>query len=272
MADQAELNQLIKKYKTKWIDQITSRLTMEDAEKTILPVWKSLYNKVPKITICSSPRACRVNKLVEAEEYFSLWTISYAATYELAAETGAVFDAEKMEIFINWAKHCHFLYFNEDEIFISQYPTTLKLDDRERLHCEDGPALAYEDGVAIYSINGVVVDKQIVMSPETQTIEQIQGETNEEVRIHRLERYGYEKYLEAIDAILLDENRNDIEGTLEFLFEGVKSESEKLVVLLTNCPSTLKKFALEVPSTIKTCADAQLWLSSGASARIISAS
>lgn len=270
--ENAELNVLIAKYKSKWINQITTKTTMEDAERAIIPVWKDQFGKVPKITILPSPKACRDVELSDAEEYFSLWTISYAATYELAKETGAVFDADKLEMFVNWSKNCHFIRFNEDEVLISQYPMILKLDSRERLHCEDGPALMYEDGLGLYSINGVIVDEQIVLRPETQTIEQIQKETNEEVRIHRLERFGYEKYLEAIDATLLDENRNDIEGTLEFLFEGIKSESEKLVVLLTNCPSTLKKFALEVPNTIKTCADAQYWLSSGLSKRIISAS
>lgn len=270
--EQEKLDELVSKYKTKWLGRLTKRMTLEEAKSAILPVWEKVYGCVPEVKLYSSPYAARQDELEDSEEYFSLWTVSYAATYELQKEAGAAFDDDKLEELIKWADCCHYLYYNRNVVHVSQYPTVLHINENDQLHCDDGPALMYEDGLGIYSLNGVDVDEQIVMRPETQTIDQIRNETNEEVRVHRMERYGYEKYLEAIDAELIDENRNDIEGTLEFLFKGKISDKDSLVVLLTNCPSTLKKFALQVPPTIKTCKEAQSWLSSGLSNRIISAS
>jgi len=56
----------------------------------------------------------------------------------------------------------------------------------------------FADGWGFWNIHGVPVDEQIVMRPETQTIEQIQNEPNAEVKKIRIQRYGEKKYLKAI--------------------------------------------------------------------------
>ena len=106
------------------------------------------------------------------------------------------------------------------------------------------------------------------MRPETQTIKEIRNEDNEEVKRIRIERYSWQKYLNEINATLIDERRNDIEGTREYLFKA----DDDMRALLCACPSTHKEFVLEVPPETETCEDAQAWLSNGLSRRIISAS
>jgi hypothetical protein len=127
---------------------------------------------------------------------------------------------------------------------------------------------SFADGWGIYSINGVAVDEQVVMRPETQTIQQIRDEQNEEVRRIRIDRYGWENYLTEIGAELINERRNDIEGTREYLFKT----DDGMVALMCICPSTGKCFTLEVPPETTTCRAAQSWLSNGLSERVISAS
>ena len=119
----------------------------------------------------------------------------------------------------------------------------------------------------MWFLSGVLVDEQIVMQPQTQTIKQIRGEKNEEVKRIRIERFGWPDYLQGINARLIDSRRNDVEGTRESLYRA-----DNAAVLVCACPSTAKVFGLEVPPNVETCQQAQSFLSSGLNSRIISAS
>jgi hypothetical protein len=151
--------------------------------------------------------------------------------------------------------------------WISERHATLHRNDAGRLHCEEGPALAYPDGWQIWAIGGVRIDEQIVMQPKSQTVDQIRGEKNEEVKRIRIDRFGWDHYLTGINATRIDRRRNDIEGTREALYRA-----DGHSVLVCACPSTAKVFSLEVPPATETCEQAQRYLSSGLSSRIISAS
>jgi len=118
--------------------------------------------------------------------------------------------------------------------------------------------MAFADGLQIWAIEGVRVDEQIVLRPETQTPEQILGEPNEEVKRIRIARYGWLKLLAETDAQVMDSRDNPIENTKEML-----CRLSDQTVLITHCPSQGKIFALEVPPEIKTCDNAQTWLHTG---------
>lgn len=135
-----------------------------------------------------------------------------------------------------------------------------KVPDGEnyRLHCEDGPAMAYNDGYEFYVIHGVNVDKQIVMEPETQTIEQIENEKNEEVRRIRIERFGWERYMREGGAQVLDKRRNDRDAQDEVLYQ-----MKSIKRFVCSDPSTGRRYALGVPDSVTTCQEAQEWMSNG---------
>ena len=134
----------------------------------------------------------------------------------------------------------------------------LHRNDAGRLHCENGPALAYPDGFSIWSINGVRVDEQIVMRPETQSLEQLRSEQNAEIKRVRIERFGWLKYLKKNKATVLDFRRNEIEQTDESLMRCDDS-----TVFIGACPSTGRIYPLEVPPDTRTCDQAQRYLCSG---------
>lgn len=141
---------------------------------------------------------------------------------------------------------------------VSERPAEVHLDG-ERLHCETGPAIRWLDGVRLWSIGGVSLPlndgEQIVMRPSTQTLEQIDSEENVEVKRIRIERFGWTRYLTATDATVVDRRRNEIEGTREML-----CRRGEMNVLVCHCPSTGRVYALDVPSEIHTCQQAQTWL------------
>lgn len=142
-----------------------------------------------------------------------------------------------------------------------------KTSNGARLHCEDGPSMVWRDGCSVWHIHGVEVDEQIVMAPDTQTLAQIDGDTNQDRRRIRIERYGWLKYVSASKAEIVEFRDNDIDGTSECLMRL----GDGRMVLVAACCSTGREYALPVPREIKTCADAQRWLSGGLSDRTIGA-
>jgi hypothetical protein len=70
--------------------------------------------------------------------------------------------------------------------------------DSHRLHCADGPAIAFEDGWGVYAIHGVRIpfkQRHIVERPETITVEEIETEQNAEIRRVLIDRYGPARYV-----------------------------------------------------------------------------
>ena len=124
----------------------------------------------------------------------------------------------------------------------------------DRLHREDGPAWISPDGRQMWYINGVYVTEQIVMHPETLTVDQIKKETNSECRAIMVERFGWLRYLQESDAQLIDKRDNVIENTKEALYKGLGDRR-----LVVTCP-TGRVFVLGVPSQITSCEQAQKWL------------
>ena len=148
---------------------------------------------------------------------------------------------------------------------VSERPSEVHTADGRHLHNDAGPAVRFRDGWCVWAIDGVVVDEQVVLHPETQSLRKIRGEPNTEVKRIRIERYGWDRYLAAVSAVLVDRRRNDIEATHETLLHTPDNER----VLVCACPSTARVYALQVPHNVETCGEAQTWLSGGLSGRII---
>lgn len=131
------------------------------------------------------------------------------------------------------------------------------------LHNDCGPAADYSEFFRLWSIEGVEVDEQIVMSPESQTLEQIDGEQNNDVKSIRIERFGWDRYLKESGAEVVDSRRNEVENTHEAL---CRTKSGQLRFMAT-CPSG-KKVSLGLPPNgVETCEQAQNWLSGSFSGR-----
>jgi hypothetical protein len=127
----------------------------------------------------------------------------------------------------------------------------LSLDEDGRLHSLDDAAVKWE-GEEYYYVEGVKVDRQIVVSPETQTIEQINKEPNEEVKRIRISQFGWQRYLTEANATVLD-------TAIGRWFECLMQVGD-ITALCTYDPSTGRPYVLEVDPDCKTCAEAQRYL------------
>jgi hypothetical protein len=93
-----------------------------------------------------------------------------------------------------------------DICYLSERSHILNRDSVGRLHCEDGPALSFQDGYSIYSWHGVTVSKEIIMFPGAITVQDIDKEINSEIQRVMIERMGMGEYLTKSGAQIVDKS------------------------------------------------------------------
>ena len=134
----------------------------------------------------------------------------------------------------------------------------LKRDAEHRLHCDDGPAVAYPDGWAIHAWHGLRVEPRLIENPETITIKEIDGESNAELRRVKIERYGRGKFVIDSGAKVI---HSDDWGTL---YRREMPDSEPLVMVkVVNSTreqdGSCKSYWLRVPPGMQTARQAVAW-------------
>ena len=98
----------------------------------------------------------------------------------------------------------------EGFVILTDRPSVVTRDERGRLHCSDGPAVAYRDGYGLWAVHGVRVPQEVIEVPETLTAGRILDEPNAEVRRVMIERHGQEKFLRAAGAQVVDEDTDGL--------------------------------------------------------------
>jgi len=185
---------------------------------------------------------------------------SWICFYLFCREIGVKYETDKNDLLNTWsdiAKSAFWWYPFEHFCFVSERPTYIGWNDEENpsIHCETGPAVSFSDGYEIFAINGVVVERYVVMETEKITIEDINSEENAEVKRIKVEQMGYGEYLSQTGAEILDTDTHM--GTLRALMK----DSEDRVYLCGTDGSTERVYYMPVPNTMKTCKEASRALS-----------
>lgn len=180
---------------------------------------------------------------------------------------GVDYDNAALSLFVDWNERASIWCAYKELCVVSRNPLEVNWLDGE-LHNESGPSVRFADGWSLWTINGVAVDEQIVMQPQSQTIEQIRKDGNEERKRIRIERFGWDAFLKKVKASPVDNRVNDVDGTREGLFvlpDGMKT-------FVGRCRSTGRVYFLEVPPDIETCEQSQRWMLGGRVGNCVGAS
>ena len=173
-------------------------------------------------------------------------------------EVVGITDVEKLRPIMRVAESCGWWIPYREVCVLQDRPERVLLNDRGRIHCEDGPAISYRSGLLdIFAIHGVRVPKQVVMEPETLTVEQIKGEPNAEIRRIMIDRLGVGKYAEKTKAVVVDRD-------FVFRFPGDESPMPRALIqlddkskwLLGTDGSTHRVYHMPVPEASRTCKQA----------------
>ena len=137
-----------------------------------------------------------------------------------------------------------------------------------RLHNDSGPAISWRDGWALYFVHGIRVTEQIVMRPETITVQQILKESNAEVRRIMCERYGWARFADDAQLRLVDEKPDPANEPNVLRLWDLPSEFQVFgtPVRLMTCTNatperdgTVRTFGLTVPVEISDAVAAAGW-------------
>jgi hypothetical protein len=131
--------------------------------------------------------------------------------------------------------------------FVSERHNILRLDAQNRLHCEDGPAVAYPDGWGVYAWHGVRVPEALIMQPVTR--ETIFKETNIERRRVLFERVGSERFMDIMQAEIVSHDVDGFGNKRELLRAGV-GERVYLAARYVD-PSTGRVYITQVPPEVE---------------------
>lgn len=181
--------------------------------------------------------------------------------YRFCQHIGVKFDEDlikKLDIMEEISVQCEWWWPYEGVVYVSQKAVYVKWDDSQRLHCENGPSVLYEDGFALYDWHGQPIPEAWVTG-NPPSIHEALNWPNMDQRAAACEIVGWANILDHEGCRTLEDSGNPVWGKLvEIDIPDVGRER----FLYALC-GTGRKFALPVPQTIKTVDEAQSALHGG---------
>lgn len=215
-------------YVERWkrIGLSTEPANRAEAERGVRLAYELAGLKLPRIVWCSSPLAQGITRMVVIEygkeigasvrasvrasvwnsvgasvresvgesvlesgygQHDADWLAPYAYFYE---QCGLREQTRKLDGLRLICENAGWFLPHANICWISERHNVCNLNARGRIHCDDGPAIAYPDGWSIYALDGMRVPEQVVMRPAEITVQQIHSEKNAEVRRVMIARYA----------------------------------------------------------------------------------
>jgi hypothetical protein len=153
------------------------------------------------------------------------------------------------------AIHGGFRVMHEEFCIISDFPESIRIDDQNRAHCENGPSHRWRDGWSLYHWHGVRIPAEWIEDKAALTPQIALTWRNVEQRRAACEILGWAKILSALDAKTIHSDADpQIGSVVEVTIPDIGRERFLRVLCGTG-----REFALPVPPTIKTAIEAQAW-------------
>lgn len=136
----------------------------------------------------------------------------------------------------------------------TERPCILSRDDAGRMHAEEGPAIAWPDGWALYYWRGTKVPRAWIENPSGIDPRVALEHANIELRRCAAEIMGWQKVLDLLQPVVIDADPDPQIGTLlEADLSGAPARFLKVLC------GTGRTFVLPVPSDVSTAREANAW-------------
>lgn len=209
---------------------------IEEIEKGIDLIYSISEQKLPEqIILCGSPRDMAIQAKFKKGETFDYFGIGYDSGWtaygDFMEEIGVEYDADfKFTEWKNFIKKSGVwgMTLYENIAFVCIRPCLVKTNQAGDLHYENGPAIAWQDGYEEYSLNGVWVEKELVMTPAEKIDPLLMlKEKNAEIRREIVRKIGIERIVQKLGAEVIDK-QGEYELLLLDLKDGRKREFLKM--------------------------------------------
>ena len=136
---------------------------------------------------------------------FGQHDVSWLAFYSFFSNECDLASAKPAMPLAKLSEYCGWWWPFDELCILSERPSVLKINDRSQLHCDGGPSLLYPDGFSLFTLNGVCVPENIVMTPaEELDPKLIFSETNAEIRREILRKMGIDRFIQYCNPKVLD--------------------------------------------------------------------
>jgi len=152
-------------------------------------------------------------------------------------------------------EECGWIFPFENICLVCDRPLHISFDSANELHAEGEPAIAFADGYSLYFHHGVKLpEKYGKVRPDLWQAEWLLSESNAELRRVLIERIGYDRICQQLQAVKLDTWQ---EYTL---LKIDNADVEPIYLLKMTCPSTGHIHALRVPPDVRSALEAIRWV------------
>lgn len=260
---------LLDVYKDKWLEigLCTDPIDFEETKKAVNECYECAGLTPPTdIYKCDSPESA-INLISElsnntdkasilSDQIYGCHDAGWLSFYDFFLNESDVTGIDSVKGLIRLAKNCGWWAAYDTVAVVQERPKSIKFDDEKRLHCQDGPAITYRDGLEVYAWHGVRVDKEWIMNPSESLNPTIALNCeNLEKRRVACEILGWDKILDQLNCKVIDQNEDpEIGALLEVEFPEIGLER----FLKVQC-GTKRTFALPVPFEMETALQANAW-------------
>ena len=153
------------------------------------------------------------------------------------------------------ARTCGWVCVYDEVAVVQDRPLFIRMDEQNRLHCQDGPAILYDDGFAVYAWHGVRVPPEWIRDKGHLTAHMALTWENMEQRRAACEILGWINVLSELNAVVIDEDEDPTIGTL---LEVDIPDIGKEKFLRVTC-GTGRNFCLPVPPDMQSALQSNAW-------------
>lgn len=205
-----------------WSDfwsSIRSNVTTSVIHNVWINVFGNVWNRIPDGIYDSV-----VGGAIDA--HLSSWILAWD-TYGLSLHPAAL-------TFMKLTEHVSWMYPGRDVVYASDRPTVINLDQNGVLHCENGPAIAWMNGDAIYAWHGVIVPEHWIKNRENLSPSEVISCEDVEQRAVGAEIIGWSKMFNVLKACIIDDSGSpDIGQLIELTLPGLDEPGRFLKAI---CP------------------------------------
>jgi hypothetical protein len=169
-----------------------------------------------------------------------------------------IYQEDKADKYVGYLRSgAFYVFFFEKVAFVMVRPTSVLQNDRKQLHSLTAPALTFQDGTEIYSIDGVTFDKEWwdKIANDRMTPDEIFAIDNVEHRRIAYQHMDKAKMKSLKDFKVLDEQIDTKGNPMKVISFTVQNMDEPLKFYNCICPSTGREYFLGTDET--TCVKAK---------------
>lgn len=248
-------------YRDKWIaiGMSTDRVDPERATEAVKLLYSCGDLKAPeKILFANGPRHAKEllgNRSVTESCVYGNHEAAWLSFYDYMQNVLGVDFNGKLDGLWAAARECGWISCYDTLAVVQDRPLHIKMDEENRLHGEDGPAILYADGFTVYAWHGVRIPAEWIEDRASLKASVALTWENMEQRRAACEIVGWVNILKELNATVIDEDEDPMIGTL-LEVDIPDIGREKFLKVLCG---TGREFAIPVPPDSKTALAANAW-------------